>query len=180
MCADCYRIAKAQQEIAKVQEVAVPKLVELERLRARVRQLEGITFENDIGHDLASAELHEAARQPCYCSGFRCTAHLAQDELRRFRPTVTAIIGMRHMVAELNEAYAEYTGNGHVVLAMLDGVAEGEGPNDRHRLAMHKHRIDLADEVFVVNFCGQTDVLVNQAIEYAELCGKAIRWLVQT
>lgn len=133
-----------------------------------------------IDHDLAAAELHDAARQPCHCSGLRCTAHLAQDELRRKRPKVVAIVGMRYMVAELNQAYAGETWDGNVVLGMFDGTWHGSpDDNDVDRLWMHKRRIDVADEIFVVNFCGQTDDLVAKAIEYAELCGKPIRWLVQ-
>jgi hypothetical protein len=191
MCGNCAlefqaQIAKAQQQIAKAKEVVVPKIVELERLRAHVRQLEGITSENDIGHDLAAAELHEAARQACHCSGLRCTAHLAQDELRRKRPKVVMITAAGDaQLSDLARAQGnEEINGGHLTIVPLyynkthdtifqKGVVDEQAVRHRH------DSIGYADELFVLNTDGKIDHVMAQDIEYAELCGKPIRWLVK-
>ena len=42
---------------------------------------------------------------------------------------------------------------------------------------MHKRKIDLADEIFVINIGGYIGSSTRSEIEYAEATGKAIRYL---
>lgn len=147
------------------------------QLRSAVVVADAVSTSGTVDDQAARLELQDIARGPCHCSGWRCSKHLALDEIERKRPRRVAVIGMRHLVAELNAAYAELTADACIVLGMFDGVWEGEGPHDGNRAYMHQARIDAADEVFVVNYLGQVDKLVADAIEYAELSGKPIRWL---
>jgi len=43
---------------------------------------------------------------------------------------------------------------------------------------MHKRKIDLADEIFVINVGGYTGVSTKSEIEYALKTGKTIKYLV--
>jgi len=43
---------------------------------------------------------------------------------------------------------------------------------------MHKRKIDLADEIFVINPAGYIGASTRSEIEYASQTGKAIRYLV--
>lgn len=77
---------------------------------------------------------------------------------------------------------------GRIVLSVgshrqQDGEALAHlGPEERasvlRRLAeLHRHKIDLADEVLVVNVGGYVGDSTRDEIEYARQQGKRIRWL---
>ena len=42
---------------------------------------------------------------------------------------------------------------------------------------MHKRKIDMADEIFVINVGGYIGASTRSEIEYATACGKAVRYL---
>lgn len=42
---------------------------------------------------------------------------------------------------------------------------------------MHKHKIDMADEIFVINVGGYIGSSTKSEIEYAKATGKAVRYL---
>ena len=42
---------------------------------------------------------------------------------------------------------------------------------------MHKHKIDMADEIFVINVGGYIGSSTKSEIEYAKTTGKAVRYL---
>ncbi len=44
---------------------------------------------------------------------------------------------------------------------------------------MHKRKIDMADEIFVVNVDGYIGSSTKSEIEYARSCRKSIKWLVR-
>lgn len=45
---------------------------------------------------------------------------------------------------------------------------------------MHKRKIDMADEIFVINVDGYIGESTRSEIEYAKRTGKAVRYLVET
>ena len=45
---------------------------------------------------------------------------------------------------------------------------------------MHKRKIDMADEIFVINVGGYIGASTRSEIEYAKATGKGIRYLEQT
>jgi len=67
------------------------------------------------------------------------------------------------------------------------GTAKGFGENYDHLAELegvapqmdelHKRKIDLADEIFVVNIDGYIGESTRSEIEYAKAQGKPIRWL---
>ena len=42
---------------------------------------------------------------------------------------------------------------------------------------MHKRKIDMADEIYVINVGGYIGSSTRSEIEYAQLCGKAVHYL---
>ena len=52
------------------------------------------------------------------------------------------------------------------------------GPIEKTSLdLLHLHKIDLANEVLVLNVCGYVGKSTCREIEYARLLGKTLRWL---
>lgn len=43
---------------------------------------------------------------------------------------------------------------------------------------MHKRKIDMSDEIFVINVDGYISDSTRSEIEYAKLCGKKIRFMI--
>jgi dienelactone hydrolase len=103
------------------------------------------------------------------------------DEIRANRPTIVTICGSTRFRAEMTVANRELTLAGHIVLA--PGVFGHDGDemteqqkDDLDRL--HLQKIDMADEVYVVNpgkYVGQS---TRREIEYARRNGKRVTWLV--
>ncbi|HKQ65984.1 MAG TPA: hypothetical protein VJZ73_13300 [Methylomirabilota bacterium] len=159
---------------------------------ARLSEAQELGCEDD---ELVRADLHEIARGECHCSGFRCSKHLAQDELRKHRPHVVVLCGSTRFYSEFVQANYDETMKGNIVLSVgfarefaeskepvrreLHGENIGCTPEQKLALDdLHKQKIDLADEVFVLNVGGYIGKSTAGEIEYAEMCGKPIRWLV--
>ena len=80
------------------------------------------------------------------------------------------------------EAQKRLTLEGNIVLSLglfaLSGDEEVFRPGAREMLAdMHKRKIDMADEIFVINVGGYIGNRTRSEIEYAKETGKAIRYL---
>ncbi len=58
-----------------------------------------------------------------------------------------------------------------------DHQAEAEGVSE-HMDRLHRHKIDLADEVFVINVDNYIGDSTRKEIEYAASTGKPVRYLV--
>lgn len=57
---------------------------------------------------------------------------------------------------------------------------EGVGHNSAEKVALdelHKRKIDLADEVYVLNVGGYIGDSTRSEVAYAEATGKPVRWL---
>lgn len=151
--------------------------------QAKISEAQELGCEDD---EIVRADLHELARGECHCSGFRCSKHLAQDELRKHRPKVVVLCGSMRFYADMRQAMLDEGLAGNIVLAPA-----GFGTSDAHPTMaqatpaqkealdeLHKKKIDLADEVLVLNVDGYIGKSTAGEIEYAEMCGKPIRWLV--
>ena len=88
--------------------------------------------------------------------------------------------------SRFRDAFAEsqkrLTLEGNIVLSLglfaLSGDEEVFRPGAREMLAdMHKRKIDMADEIFVINVGGYIGNRTRSEIEYAKETGKAIRYL---
>jgi len=106
----------------------------------------------------------------------------------RMRPKVICLCGSTRFTSEMLVIQWELTKQGNIVLswcALPDSYFEGK---DKTHVGeqegvkeiadeVHKRKIDLADEVFVLNIDGYIGESTRSEIEYAELHGKSIRYL---
>lgn len=108
------------------------------------------------------------------------------------RPTITVLCGSTRFFDTFRAENLRLTTEGHIVLSIgcdtksngdLDGVDDVEALKDRLD-ALHKRKIDLADEVLVLNVAsedhpnGYIGESTRGEIEYAEKLGKPVRYLV--
>ena len=80
------------------------------------------------------------------------------------------------------EAQKRLTLEGNIVLSLglfgLSGDEEVFKPGAKEMLAdMHKRKIDMADEIFVINVGGYVGSSTRSEIEYAKAHGKTVRYL---
>lgn len=99
-------------------------------------------------------------------------------------PRIVCLCGSTRFAEQMNEVGAAETLAGHIVVRP-EVVAYDQG-NDPQLVApdvkaaldeLHLRKIDLADEVFVVNVGGYVGASTRREIEYATATGKPLRWL---
>lgn len=108
------------------------------------------------------------------------------DEREQARPTVVCLCGSTRFAEAFRVANLRETIAGRIVLSIgcdtksdADLMALGElTPAAKAKLdELHKRKIDLADEILVLNVGGYIGTSTRSEIEYAELHHKPIRWL---
>ena len=103
------------------------------------------------------------------------------------RPRIVCLCGSTRFLAEFDEASLRETLEGRIVLSIgstrrSDNETFGHlSPDDREEVllrlaALHRAKIDLADEVLVVNPGGYIGASTSTEIEYARQQGKPIRF----
>jgi len=97
----------------------------------------------------------------------------------RNRPTITCLCGSTRFVNEFGEAYARETDAGKIVLSV--GRLKPQHGWDAEKKAflddLHLRKIDLADEVLILNVGGYIGESTRRELEYARSTGKRIRFL---
>ena len=101
------------------------------------------------------------------------------------KPKVVVLCGSTQFMEAFHNAGWEETLKGHIVLSVgvVTTSAEGHageaiGDDTVEMLdELHWRKIDLADEVLVLNVGGYIGYSTRREIEYAELIGKPIRYL---
>lgn len=114
---------------------------------------------NDEGHDeLNLRELHRSAS----------------------RPRIVTLCGSTRFYDEFQEANRCLTLEGKIVLTVGVYGHQGDELSEETKESLdklHKRKIDLADEIFVVNPGGYIGESTRSEIEYAFRQGKPIRYL---
>jgi hypothetical protein len=99
------------------------------------------------------------------------------------KPKIVCLCGSTRFKNEFIKANFEETKKGNIILTVgwfSHSDAEIYYPTPEEKLAfdqLHKRKIDLADEVFIINVGGYIGESTKSEIEYARLHGKAIRFL---
>jgi len=102
------------------------------------------------------------------------------------RPTITVLCGSTRFYKTFADQNLELTLAGHIVLTIGCDTKRDEdlqkaglfGPRLKERLdELHKRKIDLADEVLVLNVGGYIGDSTRSEVEYAEKIGRPIRYL---
>lgn len=104
------------------------------------------------------------------------------------RPTIVTLCGSTRFKDKINEVNANLTMTGRLVISLgvfghsdfpaMDWTTEGTSLKvglDQ----LHKRKIDLADEIMVVNVGGYIGESTRSEIEYAKKLGKPVRYLVE-
>lgn len=94
------------------------------------------------------------------------------------RPTIVVLCGSTRFSGAFLTAQRDETLAGKIVLTVgLFGHQEGLGPVKTMLDELHFRKIDLADEVFVLNVDGYVGESTRREIRYATSLGKPIRYL---
>ena len=101
------------------------------------------------------------------------------------KPTVVTLCGSTRFKDTFVEANLRETLAGNIVLTIgCDTKSDSEiaelknDPAAKERLdELHKRKIDLSDEILVLNVDGYVGDSTRSEIEYAKAHGKRIRWL---
>ncbi len=99
------------------------------------------------------------------------------------RPTIVCLCGSTRFGEAFREANLQETLAGKIVLSIgcewHSDQALHLTSDDKERLdKLHLRKIDLADEVFILNVGGYVGESTQREIEYAWRAGKLISWLV--
>lgn len=104
------------------------------------------------------------------------------------RPTIVTLCGSTRFKPDFERAARDETLAGRIVISVgLFGQLEGpdmgtnESPTEV-KVALdelHKRKIDLADEIFVVNVGGYVGTSTASEIAYAQATGKTVRYMVE-
>lgn len=97
-------------------------------------------------------------------------------------PTTVCLVGSTRFVQAYQDANLHETLDGRIVLTIgCDTKSDHDlrlGPTDKTRLdILHLFKIELADEVLVLNVGGSVGESTRREIEYARMLGKTLRWL---
>lgn len=118
-------------------------------------------------------------------AGLRSLGH---DVRAAERPMIVCLCGSTRFYDAFQEANYQLTMEGKIVLSVgfyphakaLHGHGEGVGHDSTEKRALddlHLRKIDLADEVLVLNVGGYIGESTRREIDYARRSGKPVRWL---
>ena len=100
-------------------------------------------------------------------------------------PKVICLCGSSRFFGEYQKAEYELTMSGHIYLSIgfyphSPTHGEGIGHNSQEKIMLdelHKRKIDMSDEVFVLNVGGYIGESTQSEIEYAEKHGIPVKYL---
>jgi hypothetical protein len=99
---------------------------------------------------------------------------------------IITLCGSTRFKDEINKANARLTMQGHLVISLgvfghldMPDYDWTTGGNEDKRMLddLHKQKIDLADEIYVVNVGGYIGDSTRGEIEYAQTAGKPVHYL---
>lgn len=95
------------------------------------------------------------------------------------RPIIVCLCGSTRFVDAFMEAYANETDAGKIVLSVgRFKPVHGWDPEKKAKLdELHLRKIDLADEVLILNVGGYIGSSTRKELEYAQKAGKTVRYL---
>ena len=94
---------------------------------------------------------------------------------------VITLCGSTKFKDEFMKVQKELTVNGYIVISVGCFGHSGDVLTDEQKIMlddMHKRKIDMADEIFVINVNGYIGSSTKSEIEYAEAHNKKVNYLV--
>jgi hypothetical protein len=98
------------------------------------------------------------------------------------KPTIVCLCGSTRFMQAFQDANLRETLAGKIVLSIGCNTKSDQdlalGPIDKTTLdLLHLFKIDLADEILVLNVGGYVGESTRREIDYALMVGKRVRWL---
>ena len=98
---------------------------------------------------------------------------------------VITLCGSTRFKDQFIEAQKDLTLKGNIVITvgLFGHSGDSEALNDEVKAMLddiHKRKIDMSDEIFVINVGGYIGNSTKSEIEYAKAHGKAVRYLEET
>ncbi len=97
------------------------------------------------------------------------------------KPLVVTLCGSVKFEQAFIDAYSTETMAGHIVLSvggLGSGKSTGLTESEKKMLGeLHKHKIEISDEILVLNVGGYIGESTESEIEYARQLGKVVRFL---
>jgi hypothetical protein len=98
------------------------------------------------------------------------------------RPTIITLCGSTRFIDDFREQYARLTDEGVIVLSVGRVVPQSEqrlGSARKQVLdELHLRKIDVSDEIRVLNLCGYVGPSSRNEVRYALAHGKGVVWLL--
>lgn len=96
------------------------------------------------------------------------------------KPTIVCLCGSSRFKDEFEQAATAETLAGRIVLSLgifseATAITLTAGQIELQRL-LHRHRIDLADEIMIINPGGYVGESTAEEVAYARSQGKRVRW----
>ena len=170
--------------VADLNAWAVDADAEITRLRARVAELEG-----ELGDALDEGHEHAVRAGTAERRVAELEFQPPEDSVRLLlpRPKVVTLCGSSRFVAEMAIIAWVFERDEGVITMGLHLLPQGYGAAPDHQAEvegvaekmdeLHLRKIDLADEVFIVNIGGYIGESTRREIGYAERTGKVVRYL---
>jgi len=98
------------------------------------------------------------------------------------KPNIITLCGSTRFESKFHEANAELTLTGNIVISagvFVHQLPEG-GISEFQKTALdrlHRRKIDVSDEIFVINVDGYIGESTRNEIEYAQRTGKIVRYM---
>jgi hypothetical protein len=104
------------------------------------------------------------------------------------RPKIVCLCGAARFQEQFQTSYLQETLAGHIVLSIAlapggeDSLLAGLATQEKEKLkarfdALHRHKIDLADEILILNVGGYIGQSTADELVYARKQGKRVRFL---
>ena len=96
------------------------------------------------------------------------------------KPNVITLCGSTKFKKEFEEENRRLTLQGNIVISVAFFAHKGDKVTDKEKRfldRMHLRKIDLANEIFVINKDGYLGRSARREIKYARMKGKRILWL---
>lgn len=110
----------------------------------------------------------------------RALAGVAHDRGNKLVPRVVCLCGSTRFMAEFHAANARETLAGKIVLTVAVVTSGVDAPGKDSLDLLHMRKIDLADEILVLNVGGYIGESTAREIRHAENNGKIVRYLEPT
>ena len=116
------------------------------------------------------------------CNEFMCgnsVEGVCREGLKDYK--VITLCGSTKFKDEFMKVQKELTLNGYIVISVGCFGHSGDVFTDEQKIMlddMHKRKIDMADEIFVINVNGYIGSSTKSEIEYAEAHNKKVNYLV--